>query len=81
MYVSNIKDIGHRYMNYFYLQVLQGSCVGNIQLNCSKRVRFLDLYCQVYIQPVYKCCYDPKAVNEWAIDQLRTQSTVQRSFS
>ena len=72
MYVSNINDIGHRYINYFYMQVLQGSCVGNIQLN---------FYRQVYIQPgVYKCCYHPKAVNEWAIDRSRTHSTVQRSL-
>ena len=43
---------------------------------------------QVYIQPVvykcfinaYECCYDPKAVNEQAIDQSRTHSTVQRSL-
>ena len=31
MYVSYINDFGHR-NNYFYMQVLQGSSVGNKQL-------------------------------------------------
>ena len=45
MYVSNINDIGHRYMNYFYMQGSTGKLhLGNIQLNCSKTshvLRFL----------------------------------------
>ena len=67
------------------MQVLQGSCVGNKQLNRSKMSRVLRFlpkkttHCQVYIHPVvYKC--DPKAVNEWAIDRSQTHSTVQRSL-
>ena len=49
MYVLNINDIRYRYINYFYMQVLQGSCIGNkqfwkfskIQLNHSKTSRVL----------------------------------------
>ena len=96
LYVSNINDIGYWYMNYFYMQVLQGSCVGNIkqlwklstiQLHCSKTSRVLIDCCRavgetnIFINKpaVYKCCCDPKAENEQAIDRSRTQSTVQFS--
>ena len=44
MYVSYINDIGHQ-NNYFYMQVLQGSCVGNEQLLqtvAPKWAEFLD---------------------------------------
>ena len=43
MYVLYINDIGHQ-NNYFYMQVLQGSYVGNKQLLqtvAPKRVEFL----------------------------------------
>ena len=55
MYVSYINDIGHR-NNYLYMQVLQGSCVGNKQL--LQRVapnwdKFLD-FCRSVRQTFHK---------------------------
>ena len=46
MYVSYINNIGHR-NNYFYMQVLQGSCVGTgnkqlLQTVAPNRDNFLD---------------------------------------
>ena len=47
IYVSYINDIGHR-NDYFYMQVLQGSCVGNKQLILQtvapKWAKFLDFF-------------------------------------
>ena len=55
IYVSYITDIGHR-NNYFYMQILQGSCVANKQLLqtvAPKRAEFLD-YCHSVRQTFHK---------------------------
>ena len=67
-------------MNYFYMQVLQGSCVGNKQFNCiaPKRVEFLDICRSFHKRPmVYKMLLRPQSwewTGHWSIAHAQYSS-------